>query len=379
MMIKLIKFLSIFAALFFSLYVYAETNTPHTELVNQTISSFMTNNEIPGVAVQLYVHGQPSSYYYGYADRDKKIPVTEKTIFELGSISKVMTSILLAQEVDFAKMSFNDPVKKYIKDLPDVFNEISLQNLATHTSGLPFNVPNNVATPTQLQNYLANWKPNVDPNERWQYSNVGIGMLGKALESSTQWDFNKLYIRHILNPLRMQQIGTNVPPKLKKYIAQGYDKNGDPTRPVQFGLFPSAGGLKVMAGDMQKFLSAAIGLPGTPPRVLWPIRMTQTTFVKYAGNQQGLAWSIHSLKNMSDLLDASNDVVLDSIAVDGIYEKPPYDGDALIDKTGTTDGFRAYIAVIPNKKSGIVILANKNVPNSAIVKTARELLYKLNQ
>ncbi len=381
-MIKLIKFLSIFATACSAFCVYAETNTAvNADVVNQTISTFMANNDIPGVAVQLYVKGQPSSYYYGFADRDKKIPVTNKTIFEMGSISKVMTSILLAQEVDFAKMSFNDPVKKYITDLPATFNHITLQNLATHTSGLPRNVPNNVITQAELKDYLAHWQPTVDPSDRWQYSNVGIGLLGDALASSTQWDFNKLYIRHILNPLSMLPISTTVPAKFTKYIAQGYDNNGNPTKPYQPELFPSAGGLKVMAGDMQPFLGAAIGLPGTPPRLMWPIRMTQTTFVKYAGKQQGLAWSIHPIKEgyITDLLDDTNDYAMDTIAVDAIYERPPYDGNALIDKTGTTQGFRAYIAVIPNKKTGIVILANKNVPNTAIVRTARELLFKLNK
>lgn len=378
---KVIKLISVLTLLVVFLNVRAEAATnPNAALVNQAISAFMANNDIPGIAVQLYVNGQPSSYYYGYANRDKKIPVTNKTIFEVGSISKIMTSILLAQEVDFAKVGLNDPVKKYLKNLPDSFNQVTLQSLATHTSGLPFAPPRQVTTQAQLQHYLATLKE-ITPGEEWQYSNFGMGMLGEALESSTQWDFNKLYTRHILNPLRMQPIGVTVPAKFKKYYAQGYDKETNPVPSSTESLFPSAGGLKVMAGDMQRFLGAAIGLPGTPSRVMWPIRMTQAAYVKYADNLQGLGWTIHPIDSdtIPDLLDASDEGGIVPMTVEGIYDKPLYDGNALIDKTGTTQGFRAYIALIPNKKTGIVILANKNVPTTAIVKTARELLFKLNK
>jgi beta-lactamase class C len=329
----------------------------------------------------VYVKGQPSSYYYGFADKDKKIPVTNKTIFEVGSISKVMTSILLAQEIDFAKMSLSDPVTKYIKNLPGSFNHITLQNLATHTSGLPFNPPLHVSTSSELQAYLENWKPGVASGEEWQYSNLGVGLLSYALENSTKWDFNKLYTRHILSPLKMQSVGVTIPAKLNKYYAQGYDKNNNPTHPTQAKLFPAAYGLKVVAGDMRQFLGAAIGLPGTPSRLLWPMRMTQAAYIKYADTLQGLAWTVHPMNDetVPELLAGANESGLEPGEVDAVYERPSYDGNALIDKTGATEGFRAYIAVIPNKQTGIVLLANKNVSNATLVKTARELLFKLNK
>jgi beta-lactamase class C len=376
-----IKFISLLIFLFHTVGVYAESRAQvNTNIVNATISAFMKENAIPGVAASLYVDGQPSSYYYGFANLDKKIAVTDKTIFEVGSISKVMTSILLAQEVDFAKMYLTDPVTKYVKDLPSSFDHITLQSLATHTSGLPFTIPASVTTETELQAYFANWKANNNFQNRWQYSNVGIGLLGDALEEATNWDFNKLYTRHILNPLHMQAIGITVPAKFNKYYAQGYDKTGDPIHPTEPRFFKAAYGLKMMAGDMQKFLGAAIGLPGTPPRVMWPMRLTQSIYVKYADQLQGLGWSIHPLSDnhLSALLQ-KNQANFGPARVQTIYERPLYDGNALIDKTGETNGFRAYIAVIPNKKTGIVILANKNVPRAVIVKTGRELLFKLNK
>src|SRR5579885_26881 len=135
-MIKSVKCISAMVLSVLSISAFAESQfDPQAAFVRQTVTSFMDKYNVPGVAVELYVDGKPYEYYYGYADRANKTPVSNRTIFELGSISKVMTSILLAQEVDWAKMSFTDPVTKYVKVLPASFNKIKLQDLATHTSG----------------------------------------------------------------------------------------------------------------------------------------------------------------------------------------------------------------------------------------------------
>src|ERR1700722_13528249 len=98
-----VKYLSTLALSIISMHVYAETvkQDPTTLFLQRSITRFMEKNHIPGVAVQLYVNGKLYEHYDGYADREKKDPVIKKTIFELGSISKIMTSVLFAQEVDW--------------------------------------------------------------------------------------------------------------------------------------------------------------------------------------------------------------------------------------------------------------------------------------
>lgn len=378
----MLKLLSTLILSLLSLSLYAETAPapqvdPTDKLLQHSIAAFAEKNKIPGIAVELYVDGKLYEHYTGYADKESKEPVIRKTIFELGSISKVMTSLLLAQEVDWAKMSLNDPVTKYVKDLPESFNKIRLQDLATHTSSLPFDAPADITTKDELIQRLPKWTADSEPGEQWTYSNLGTGMLGYALESGTERDYDDLYRRHILNPLGMVN-GVTVPKTLTKYYAQGYDAKGNPAAHDAPGLFPASGGVKASASDMQKFLSAAIGLPGTPPRVFYPMRLTESVFAKMNGDYQGLAWQIHRIesRDIAGLLNVTARPEMGPIDVQEVYTRPVYNGDALIDKTGTTKGFRAYIAVIPNKKSGIVILANKNVPNSEIVKTAREILFK---
>src|SRR5205085_12282547 len=92
-----------------NLYAQDATNT----LLQKSMSAFMQKNNIPGAAVEMYVNGNLYEQYFGYAEQGKKEPVIQKTVFEIGSISKIMTSILFAQEVDWAKMALNDPVTNY--------------------------------------------------------------------------------------------------------------------------------------------------------------------------------------------------------------------------------------------------------------------------
>ena len=367
--------------LFLVLYLFYSSHAAafdQTIFIKQTITNYMQKNNIPGVAVELYIDGKPFSYYFGYANYDKKTPMSKHTIFEVGSISKVMTSLLLAQEVDAAKMQLDDSITKFMPQLPDTYEDITLKNLATHTSGLPFNLPPSVTTQALLEKYLQKWKPPYEAEDEWQYSNVGIGMLGYSLEAITHKHFNQLYLTNIAKPLGMQPIGLFVPHRYQQYVAQGYNQEEQPVKPLQMKLFYSAGGIKVSAHDMQLFLRAAIGLPGTPERIFYPMRMTQVAYVELSDNMQGLGWEVNSITyDRIDHLLKPRPIDLKPIEITEIFDHPVFDGNLLIDKTGMTDGFRSYIALIPNKKSGIVILTNKRATDAAIVKVGREILFKL--
>ena len=258
---------------------------------------------------------------------------------------------------------------------------MTLKNLATHTGGLELFLPETVKTPQELNDFLAHYKFENFPDEKWTYSNISMGLLGMAMESATHQTLNNLYKQRILAPLRMQPIGMSVPKTLQANYALGYDSDGKEAPPIAMSILPAGGQVKASASDMQHFLSAAIGLPGTPERILYPMRLTQSVYVELPNAMmQGLGWVIHPLdKNyINGLLTAANAMDLGPIDVVDMYKKPIYSGNMLIDKTGMTDGFRSYIAVIPNKKTGIVILANKRIYSPAIVQAARQILFTLN-
>lgn len=369
------KKMLLFVFLCFSLTAFAEPIEVNESMVKETVSALMKKHHIPGVAVAIYTNGKPTTYYFGYADLEKKKPITKQTIFELGSLSKIFTSLLFTQAVDNEKLQLNTPVSKY---LPRLDTHLSLQDLATHTAGLPSTLPKAIATRSQLDQYLEGLRPNTDRSER-VYSNLGVGLLGFALEAETQTDLDTLYRKQILQPLGMRPIGLTVPKNLERFYAQGYDQQGRKVSHINAELLGGAYAIKASADDMKRFLGAAVGLETTPWSITFPMRLTQSTYVKLSNANQGLAWLIHPLtsETMSTLLREVHKVEFTPVRIKERLPAPIYNGNALIDKTGGTDGFRSYIAVVPNKKLGIVLLANKSLPDNSLAITGREILFRM--
>lgn len=355
--------------------------TPADEaMIKDTVKDFMEKNKIPGVAVEIYHNGKPKSFYFGFADVAKHKPVTQKTIFEVGSISKIFTSLLFAQEIDTERMKFNTPIKTYFNTISPKLAHLGMQDLATHTSGLPFDAPAEVKDRAALNDYLAKWDNPSTSGIQWHYSNVGVGLLGYALEAENEDDLNTLYLTRILVPLKMTPIGLTVPKKLNSFYAQGYDEKNHAVPHASLGINPAAYGLKLTAYDMRRFLGAAIGLEGTPWTITFPMRLTESTYIKLADRSQGLGWQIHVLSpgTIPKLLAEPAEMNFGPIAVVEKLPNPIYNGNALIDKTGATSGFRTYVALIPKKETGIAIMTNKFVDNAALVNTARFILFKIN-
>ena len=279
-------------------------------------------------------------------------------------------------------MDLDAPIKNYLPTLSVGFNNVTLKNLGTHTSGLPFGGPETFLDQQSLNRFLSKWEPTDAPGTQWTYSNLGIELLGDSVERLKHKDYNQLCIENILQPLRMDPVAINVPSQYIANLAQGTGDNSKPALPfdTKDHLFSAAGGLKVSARNVQKFLAAAIYLDNTPDVIQNAMRMTQTAYIRLPHELHGLGWQIHPLNQntVSDLLNAPVKMDFGPTLVREEFKEPFYDGSALMDKTGATGGFRAYIAVIPNRKSGIVILANKNISNAEIVNAGRQILFYYN-
>jgi CubicO group peptidase (beta-lactamase class C family) len=370
-MMRLVLRLSLLISLFCVTVIAEAEQFPY---VPAMLTSFMQEHHVPGMAVMVFGEGKPEQYYLGNATPDQA--VTKRTIFELGNVSDLLTAVLVAQQVDYAKMQLKTPITEYLIDIPKNFEKVTLQNLVTHVAGLPYSVPSQVQTREQLMAFLAQQKLKV--GKTWRDSLIDTGLLGYALEVVSHKSFNQLYRGRLLGPLGMQAIALTVPAYLEKYYAQGYGRNDKPVPHQTLGILPAADGIKASAYDMQQFLTAAIGFKHTPPQVFYPMRLTQSVFLKLPNRMQGLGWNIYelSMSSIRQLLYSAQDNP-GPLAVTDMPAQPLYNGNLLFDKVGSTEGFTAYIAVVPGRKSGIVVLANKALDHQAIILLARNILFKV--
>ncbi len=346
----------------------------HKQFVAKEIAKLMRQYQIPGAAVAIIDGGKPYTYVFGIASETNNTPVTNNTIFEVGSITKLFTALLCVA-------AQNQPGNPLIKYYPIFSNnpylqKITLEELLTYTSKLPFELPTNIKTMSQMQSYLLKWRPTNVLDLQWQYSNVGIGLLGIALQNKDHKKIDQLYRKYILEQLDMKHTGIEINKKFWPYFAQGHKEDGNIT-PYSFdshSFYSSAGGMKSNIQDMSRFLTIAAGLQNTPLNLKQAMENTQTPRLEVNGSQQGLVWQIHSLIDHA-LLNEPEKMNLGPLPAKWLPKNQQvFDPNKLIDKTGATNGFRAYIAVIPGKQRGIVILLNKYIPNGAIVNTGRRIV-----
>jgi beta-lactamase class C len=363
---------------------------PRTEIspepiVANTVYNLMNQNRVPGVAVALYVDGRPYLYNFGVANVMTRAPVTENTIFEMGSITKTFTALLLGMEVNEGKMHLQDSVIHFassLQKLSGAVNYITLEQLATHTSSLPFELPDYIDTQQEFCTYLNRWRPGRRMGSTWAYSNIGFGLLGYMLEGATAETYDQLLHQRILNPLGMYHTEIDVPFDLESNYAQGYNWDGSPAKQWRHNdIIPAEGSLKTSSQDMLKYLMASLGIPGTPTDILSGIHVSCYAYVATRFGLQGLAWEKHLLDSLNDYGFINKTRVLflrDSYANQVPLNDPSqFDDNVLIDKTGNTAGFTAYIALIPSQKIGVVLLANKAAIREQIGAAGRVILLRL--
>jgi len=362
-------------------------DTSHAN-IDQTMATFMQQQGVPGAAVTLYNHGKTYTYTYGVANKTTKAPVTPNTIFEVGSITKLMTTLLIAEGsarlVHYQAGENIPPQLKLAGTLPTylsayaqnpAFSKVTLLNLATFSASLPFSIPPDVKTDNQIFAYLNAWQPPYPVGTHYQYSNASIGLLGAVLQSQYHQPIEAVYQQMIFTPLHMQSSGLILSPAQQQRAAQGYAKTGDAASPTKNGPFPSAGDLRSTINDMSHFLAASVGAPDTNPEIHIGLQIAQTPRASLPdGMLQGMAWQIYPLDSQA-LKSVPKEMNLGAQSITWLPEnQQQFQANALIDKTGATDGFRAYIAVIPAQQKGIVVLMNRYVSNGEIVSLGRQLL-----
>jgi CubicO group peptidase (beta-lactamase class C family) len=158
--------------------------------------------------------GQPVlSQAYGFADRERKIPNTLSTPFLLGSINKLFTGLAIGQLVERGKLSYDDPLSKFLPDYPDPESakRIKIKHLLSHTSGLPdgvqgqayYDALDRLVTVQAMIDVAERKPPTFEPGTKWAYNNLGFELLGRVVEIAAGEDYYEYMMKHVFAPAGM--------------------------------------------------------------------------------------------------------------------------------------------------------------------------------
>ena len=334
--------------------------------VTTVVQPVMARYRIPGMAVGVVVAGKSYVFNYGVASNQTRDPVTNDTLFELGSISKTLTATLASYAQVRSDLSLSDKVGKYLPALRGrEFGDVTLLELGTHTpGGLPLQVPGDVRNDDELLQYLARWRPTYAPGTYRTYTNIGIGTLGLITAKSMGGSFDALIERDIFAPIGMKNTYIEVPEAKMADYAQGYTGDGSPIRMAPGTLWSEAYGVRATAADVLRFLKANMNMLSLDANLQRALIETQTGYFKAGVLTQDLIWEQFAYPAALKTLLAGNSSTMLFDPTPAVKITPPAEpgSDVWINKTGSTNGFSAYAAFIPKKRFAIVMLANKSFP-----------------
>jgi beta-lactamase class C len=315
------------------------------------------------------------------ASTETRKPITTDTMFEVGSVTKTFTATLASWAQVNNQLSLSDTVNKYLPAFRSTrFGNVTLLNLGTYTSGdLPLQLPNDVRNEDQLTQYLKAWRPAHSPGTYRSYSNPSIGMLGVIAAKSMGQDFTVLIEQRLFPALGMTNSFINVPAARMSDYAQGYTSGGMPIRMSTGVLSFEAYGIKSTAADLIRFVEANMNLISLGAKLQRAITDTHTGYFQAGPMTQDLVWEQYPYPvELKTLLEGnSSTMIFNSNPVTEM--KPPQapHQNVWINKTGSTNGFAAYMAYIPEKRLGIVVLANRSYPIEERVSVAYKILNSL--
>lgn len=322
---------------------HAEELIPQAK-VDAIVKPLVDGGWIKGLAIGFVTDkGQQTLGYGAISDTNPAAP-TPETLFEIGSITKTFTGIILAQMVEEGTVKLDDRAQALLgmtlmvpvnKERP-----ITLVDLATHSSGLP-RMPSNFSpkdpqnpyadyTVAQMGQFLMRHKLQRKPGEKSEYSNLGMGLLGHILQLKSGYDYESLVEKVITGPLEMTHTRITLDEDDLARLAQGHDSDGQPAKNWDLPTLAGAGAIRSTSGDMLKYVAANVGL--RPSKLDKAIALSQQVHFKNpddAGGDVGLGWQLQRVNK-------------------------------LVWHNGGTGGYSSFIGMQPEKKIGVVVLGNSS-------------------
>jgi len=283
--------------------------------------------------------------FFAYGDAGSGAePLGPKSVFEIGSITKVFTGILLAEMAARGEVALEDPVQNHLPDGVTVPSrngqQIRLVDLSMHRSGLP-RLPGNFSPADasnpyadysvgQMYEFLSSYELPRDVGAEFEYSNLGTGLLGHVLALVRGSDWESLAKERVLEPLFMEMSGVTLTPEMSEFLALGHNARGETVPNWDLPTLAGAGALRSTAEDMLVFLDANLGTPSGPLQEA--MRRSHEPRMDAGGDMEiGLNWITRTTENQKTVWH-----------------------------NGGTGGYRTFVGFDPDREVGVVVLTNSN-------------------
>jgi len=331
----------------------------HRDQVEAQVKPFLDAELVSGLVIGLYDAGKTE--VYGFGRGPNNAPPDGTTLFELGPVTKVYTSLLLADAIQRREVALDTPLAELLP--PGVTVPIrdkvviTLGHLALHTAGLP-RLPPSIAEHNTGANPYGGYGENVlysdlirteldtTPGTQFSYSNFGGGLLGFVLGRKLGGGYPKLVTERVLRPLELKDTFVTVPdapPSLRARRAVGTNDDLAPAAPWTFDALAGAGVLISSAHDQLRLLDAELDAAAGGALVLrHAMKLSQEPALERTGDNVGLGWMIDSA---------------------GRYWH-----------NGSTGGFHAFLGFDPKTKHGVVVLASTA---TSLIDRLSDALYKV--
>ena len=282
MIVRRVKALSIVLAALPLLPIEAQQTT-----VDTLVRAFIARQKIPGAAIAVVHNGRiVVSGGYGTANLELNVPVTRESVFEIGSISKLLTAAATMRLVEQAKIALGDPISRYVPGLPTTWSAVTVGHLVTHTGGVPdwesktaFSYRSEY-TAADFVKLIAPLPLDFAPGDRFTYTNSGAPLLGIAIATVSGLPFERFVSEQLFAPVglkatRFKNNDEVVPSKAGGYVdSAGTLKGGEPKRP---SIIAPSGGAMSTAEELARWMYAlgtgALLKPSSVEQMLTPVRL----------------------------------------------------------------------------------------------------------
>ncbi|MEU1523688.1 serine hydrolase [Nocardia rhamnosiphila] len=347
-------------------------------VVHDTFTALREAHDIPGIAVGV-VHGDRTRLFeFGTTAPGGDHPVTEHTIFEIGSISKLFTTLLAGTAAAQERLDFDETPGRYLPQLRDYpIDSAQIRDFATYTAGgLPQQFPGEVTTEAEMWRYFQQWRPTYPVGTTRLYGNPGMALLGQATAAALGRPFEDAMRTEILEPLGLRHTYFDVPAPAQDDYPWGTERSGAAVRVSPGPGDTEAYGLKTTAADLLAFVAANMDNRRAPSALRGPLEATRHGRYRVGSMTQVLGWERFEYPVSLETLQAGN-------SADIVNRPQPVEpaaaasGPALFDKTGSTGGFGAYVAYVPSRSLAVVVLMNRNIPIPARVAATHRVIEAL--